>query len=137
MASGTFEVQVVDRQTGKESWVRVVAESREDAKKRVIDLGEIAGDARLVEVTATTSAVPVATGGDGCEEPSPAASMSDSSSTPKCRVCSGTVAMSARSCPHCGARMPGVSNEYYYFTIACYVIVVIISAIGLVVVATS
>ncbi len=38
MASGTFEVQIVDRDTGDERWITVAAESREHAKQQVIVL---------------------------------------------------------------------------------------------------
>jgi rubredoxin len=45
-----FEVQTVDRQTGKEHWVRVEAESKDAAIAKIAGLGEVVGAARLVEV---------------------------------------------------------------------------------------
>jgi len=50
-----YEVDVADRTTGAVHPVRVTALTREDARQAVIDQGEIAGEARLVEMVAESA----------------------------------------------------------------------------------
>lgn len=45
-----FEVQTVDRETGAENWVRVHARNGDEARAKVVALGEVVGQVRLAEV---------------------------------------------------------------------------------------
>ncbi len=55
MTKGVYEVQTIDRATGKECWVRIIASGREEALTEVSGLGEIVGGVRLVEVASSDS----------------------------------------------------------------------------------
>ena len=50
-----FEVQVVDPSTGDERWLKVCAATKEEAKEKIVKLGEVVGEARLVAVDTTVA----------------------------------------------------------------------------------
>lgn len=56
MEQGLFEVQIVGTEPGGERWVTVQASTKDEAIRKVAQLGEVAGQARLVQVV--TQALP-------------------------------------------------------------------------------
>lgn len=52
-----FQVQTVNRDSGAENWVRVEAASSDDARRRVMALGEIVGEVRLIEVLDSVASI--------------------------------------------------------------------------------
>ncbi len=50
-----YEVQIVDRMNGKESFISITASSRKEAKDKLLSMGEIVGSVKLVEILSEDS----------------------------------------------------------------------------------
>jgi len=79
-----FEVQIVDRRTGKDHWVEVVASSREDAIEKAAASGEMVGDARLKSLVEPVKAAPTVAA------PAPAPMPAPPPGVATCQVCRST-----------------------------------------------
>lgn len=65
MSWGEYEVTIADRQTGKESVLRIDANSCEDAINRAIDAGFIVGKARRLRAQSASDPAPAVSRRDG------------------------------------------------------------------------